>query len=538
MSESGDTSKLIKEIWPDTESDEEKGDSPIKINIKDKNPSLENSDSESKSEEYALVPKTKPKTKPKKKQKIIISSPADLNKEIISIEDVMNEYYKLKEKFENEMTTYKKKIINNNNLSNREKRSEFLKLMPKCVNCKRPSKKGTIFSITYHPADDKIPEHRVFKAICGNLADPCNLHIELNIGIQRPIDEELNIVTNEIKESKKSIINVKNKLLFGLITTETAIEYFDDNKKYINELTVFYENYLDLLNKAIDNPDEKAELDEALVQSYKSINDIKDCIKKMNNNNDVQFAKEAATIYHRNLQPLLNKIRHLKYRVNEVFNDDDDNCRLIQQKYIVDDIIGSEYDSKIVAYDVGLKSMVGKNKKTGLMSGGSDKVNESKLEKELTIKINDPDEVTEIIDEPIIGQGKDGILWNNPEYQKLWSKLPEKLKTEFKSNIDWMQMFMKKCVNEMIKHGSQWDGCKLPVPPNLVIPPRQMTNEQYDFGVSIYNKTFNRQPKTLQDTYLTFYSENPQTKEKDYSKFINAVHSLVENEVNFVSGFF
>jgi hypothetical protein len=532
MSEYQKVSKKML-LMPGTDSDDEFSKDTEDEN---KNSGLEISDSESESEEYLLKPKPKPKTKTK--TKTIISSPDDLNQEIISIEDAMNEYYKLKEKFENEMTINKRIIINNTTLSNREKRSEYLKLMPKCVNCKRPSKKGTIFSITYYPADDKIPEYRAFKAICGNLADPCNLHIELNIGIQRPIDEELNIVINEIKESKKNIINVKNKLLFGLITTETAIEYFDNNKKYITELTGFYEHYLDMLDKAVDDPVEKAELDETLIQSYKSINDIKDCIKKMNDNNDVKFARDAVAIYHRTLQPLLNKIRQLKYRVNEVFNDDDNNCRLIQKKYIIDDIIGSEYDSKIVAYDVGLKSMFGKKKNPGLIFGDLNKAKGLNLEKELTIKINEPFDVTEIIDEPIIGQGKDGILWNNTEYQKLWSRLPEKLKTEFKSNVDWMKIFMKKCVNEKIKHGSQWDGCKLPVPPNLVIPPRQMANEQYDFGVSIYNKTFNRQPKSLQNTYLTFYSENPQTKEKDYNKFINAVHSLVENEVNFGSGFF
>jgi len=524
MSESSDTTKLMKEVLPDTGSDEEKEDSPIKINIKDKTPSLETSDSDSESEEYVLKPKKPLRISISSQQQPSNSKPNDVN-EIPSIIDAINEYFKLKEKFETEMNIHKRKIINNNTLSNREKRSEYLKLMPKCVNCKRPSKKGTIFSITYHPADDKVSEHKVFKAICGDLADPCNLHIEINTGIYQPLDQELVVIMDEIKETKNNIINDKNKLLFGLITTESAVENFDNNKTYISELTSIYEKYLDMFNKEVDNSEEKIELDEALVKSYESINNIKDCIKKMNKMNDTQFAVDAATIYHTTLEPLLNKIRHLKYKVNEVSNDDN-NCRLIQKKYRTDDILVSGYDSKLVAYDIGLKAMKPRKKQTDLLE----------TQKELTIKIKDP--TREVDDEPIIGQGVDGIEWHTDEYKYLWAHLPTELKTEFKTNIDWMNEFMHKCVNEKISHGPQWNGCKLTAPPNLVIPPRKMENGQYDFGVSIYNKTFNKQSKSLQETYLTLYSEDPKTKEKNYDMLIDAMNSLVEKEVNFGRGFF
>jgi len=510
----------------ESKSKESHGDdnNPKKYNIKDTILDAE-------SEEYVLDPKKKvKKTKPIKEEL--------LTEEIPTETDAIFEYFKLKEKFENDMNINKRKIINNPTLSNREKRSEYMKLMPKCVNCKRPSRRGSIFSITYHPADDKIDEHRVFKAVCGDLADPCNLHIEVNVGIKNPLDEELNKMRDEIIEAKKNIIKDKNKLLFGLITTESALENFDNNKTYISDLTSIYEKYLDMWNKEAENLEKKLELDETLVKSYEAINLIKDCIKKMNENDDKQFAVEAATIYHTTLQPLLNKIRYLKYSENMVFHDENNNCKLIQRKYVTENVLVSGYTNKVVAYDVGLKAMVGKKIKSGLILEDLDEENGSKLEKELTIKIKEPVEVGEIIDEPIIGEGKDGISWNNQEYQYLWDRLSEKLKIEFKSNIDWMNLFMKKCVNERKKHGDQWSGCRLPTPPNLVIPPRQMENGQYDFGVSIYNKAFNKQPKSLQNTYLTFYSENPQTKEKNYNMLIDAMNHLVENEVDFGRGFF
>ena len=636
MSESRNT-KTLKEIWPDTESDEE--NVPVNRNIKD----MLESDSD---EELILISK-----KPIQKQKLSTPSPiisengeenvlvrrnikdvldSDSDEEIIlkskkqkstspimseneteeitSVNDAIFEYYKLKEKFENEIEINKKTIINNQNLSNKEKRIEFLKIKPKCVNCRRPSKKGTIFSVTYRPSTDEISEHRVYKAICGDLLDPCSLNIEINIGIRNRLDEELNNLNNEITDAKNKIINDKNKLLFGLITTETALENFDNNKSYINDLTSIYEKYLDIWNKEVDNQEKKLELDEALVQSYEIINTIKDCIKKMNENDDIQFAVEAASIYNTTLQPLLNKIRHLKYNENMVFYDDN-TCRLIQRKYLLEDILITGYTSKIIAYDVGLKAMIPKKKKKDLFSIDSDE------SKGLSIKIQEPTQtksIEELVDEPIIGQGVDGIDWHTEEYKYLWGKLPVELKNEFKLNIDWMKEFMHKCVNakenykkiinerekfrnepipsnliippkklangeydfgisiynnafnklpklaqekyltfkvpllshelkRLVEESSfrtQWTGCRLTTPPNLIIPPRQMENGQYDFGVSIYNKVFSKLPKSLQSSYLTYYKEDPTTKEKNYNMLIDTINSLVEKEVNFSRGFF
>lgn len=447
--------------------------------------------------------------------------------EIPNIKDALNEYFKLKNQFETQNNIYKKKIMNNMTLSKKEKRSEFIKIMPKCVNCKRPSKKGTIFSIIYNSADDKIPDYRTFKVLCGNLADPCNLHIEFNIGNHEQIDEMLSSIRKEIKEIKNKIIDDKNKLLFGLITTETALENFDNNKNYITDLTSIYENYLDLWNKEIDDPQKKIELDESLVQFYQNVNSIKECIVKMNELNDSQFAVDAANIYHNVLEPLLKKIRQLKYKENFVYNNDN-TCNLVQKKYKLDDILVSSYNDKIIAYDVGFKV---KKSKPGLVIETD---SSEEMSKELTIKIKEPHEIP--IDEPIIGEGIDGITWNIPEYQKLWDKLPPKLKSEFKLNIEWMKDFMHKCVNERGKKYGQ--GCRLPTPANIIIPPKQLQNGQYDFGVSIYNKAFNSQPQSLQKTYLTFYSEDPTTKEKNYNMLINAMNSLVEKEVDFGRGFF
>lgn len=451
--------------------------------------------------------------------------------------DALNEYFKLKSKFEDDININKKKI-SNHSASKKEKRSEFLKLMPKCVNCRRPSKKGTIFSTIYYPETETTGAYRKLSASCGNIVDPCNLNIEIHLGQTEQLDYLISNMKKEIKTYKDKIINDKNKLLFGLITTETALDNFDFNKNYINDLTSVYEMYLDQWNKLIENPDKKLELDESHIILYENIHKIKDCIKQMNQNDNNKFASDAAEIYVTTVKPILDKIRHLKYNENIVYHDDYDNkCKLIQRPYTNLDLGVSAYPDKVVHYDVGLQVInVQKNNPQRVPTVESVEEEESPI----MIRVQSPslplhpstnqsskpltNQSTIQRDEPIVG--KDGIEWSVPEYKQLWRELPDSLKNEFVLNIVWMKEFMHKCVIDR-KNNIE---CKLTTPPNLILPPK-MTNNQYDFGIALYNKVFNAQPSTLQNTYLTYYTENPTTKAKDYSKLEDALNKLVQDEM-------
>jgi hypothetical protein len=445
----------------------------------------------------------------------------------IDIKDALNEYFRLKNKFDNEITLNKKKIMNNPTLSKREKRSEFLKLKPKCINCKRPSKLGTIFSCIYHKPDETTDSFRTLKAMCGDRANPCNLDIEIELGSVNSIEEILNELSKDIQHYKNDIINDKNKLLFGLITTETAISNFDTNKDNISTTTSLYENYLDIWNQKTDNQEKKTQLNETLVNSYEYIRQIKNIIKKMRENNDTQYAVDAVNIYHTLLQPLLNKIRSLKYSENYVYNDDNDYCKLIQNKYNISDINISIFDDKVKIFNMGIDTKSTKKKKPLVIIESDDENVEETKKPEQGVKVIPRDE-------PIIGVGKDGIDWNIPEYKVLWSKIPEKLKSEFKLNIDWMKDFMYKCLNKPYNKFYYNEPCRLTTPPNLIIPPKlNETTKQYDFGVSIYSRVFNKLPKTGQDIYLTLYKTDPVSKAKDYTQLENAMNNLVEKEVEF-----
>ena len=89
-------------------------------------------------------------------------------------QEAVNTFYTLKGQYDEEIEELRHKISKKSNLSNKEKRDEFKKLKPRCVNCNR--KVGTIFEVKY----DKSTDGRRAKAMCGDRVDPCPLDIELD----------------------------------------------------------------------------------------------------------------------------------------------------------------------------------------------------------------------------------------------------------------------------------------------------------------------------------------------------------------------
>ena len=110
--------------------------------------------------------------------------------------------------------------------------------------------------------------------------------------------------------------------------------------------------------------------------------------------------------------------------------------------------------------------------------------------------------------------------------------MPEKLKDALKTDPEWLTDFMYNCVNARVNN----KACELITPQNLKLPPELSPSGQYDFGVEIYNTLFNKLPKTLQQTYLTFFSEKEGVK--NYKMLENALNDLVKKEVGFSNGFF
>jgi hypothetical protein len=303
-----------------------------------------------------------------------------------SPESALNEYYKLKNKYENEIMKNKKIIMNDSSLSAKEKRQKYLQLKPKCINCKRPG--GTIFSVKYYKNEDN--EYREFRARCGIIADPCNLNITIQNGIYGSLPETIKRIENEIKESKHNIIDSKNRLLFGYITSETAIEEFNDEKEIVDSYTSLLESYLNTYIKITDNDEKNIELKESLEQSYILIQEIKESIRLYNQTENTQYVKDAVSIYVTKLQPLFKKIMELKYKQSFVYYDIDKNTfHLIQNKITIKSMEYSSFVDKVIDYNVGYEPIQHKKQQPGLIiESDSDEPKQSvnSLEEKFSLK--------------------------------------------------------------------------------------------------------------------------------------------------------
>jgi hypothetical protein len=273
-----------------------------------------------------------------------------------SVETAINEFYKLKNKYETELLKKNKIILNNVTLSSKEKKNEFKKLKPKCINCKRPG--GTLFSVKFFPGKD---EYKEFRAVCGVISDPCNLNITVQTGKYNLLPVVLEGIEKEIQDNKKSIIDDKNRLLFGLITTETALKNFEEIKDYISSLTALLESYLDEYNSITDNLEKKTELKESITKSYFYIEEIKLSIKNFDEDDNSQYVRDAVNIYLNNLKPILNKISELKYKENAVhYNENENTYNLIQNKYTNQSLEFTYFNNKVLSFDIGLKAVITK----------------------------------------------------------------------------------------------------------------------------------------------------------------------------------
>ena len=270
---------------------------------------------------------------------------------MISFNEALDKYYKLKSTYETEYEKNKKSLINNNQLSRREKRRDFQQLKPKCVNCKRPVK--TIFSLTY----DNENESRVLSAICGDKVNPCNLNININTGKYELLQ---NIIKNEesyIKDKKNMIIKNKNKLLFGYIDTNTVLEEFKAEKENINEAIAILEHYLLMYLDITDNQEKKEQTNINITDSYTIIKSIKSIMKQFDLTGDIQFVNDSVNIYLNQLIPKINTISKELYNNRHIdYNSFTNTYHLINDKYSIQQLEYDIIEPKVNSYLFGMNT--------------------------------------------------------------------------------------------------------------------------------------------------------------------------------------
>jgi len=309
--------------------------------------------------------------------------------------NALNTYYKLKTAYENAYNKDKNKIIKMKGLSWKEKRVEFAKLKPKCINCKRPV--GTLFYTTNQKGE------RSLVAKCGDKSNPCPLNIVIDLGYIVNLSTELINDEKTIAGVKNEIIIDKNNLLFGYITSKEAVEKFDDIKESYAITSSNYEFFLEIYNNIVDNKEQKNELRKDEANAQLMIDNIKKMMKDFERTQNVQFVNDVVELYVKEMTPKLKEIMKKKYAYSTVEYDDTTNMYNLMQIPISIEGLESDLAEKehgVVSMQMGTEEKI---KKT--------RTRTAKVRPESEMKIVIPKKQTKKVRKPVL------VLQPEPEVE-------------------------------------------------------------------------------------------------------------------------
>ena len=248
----------------------------------------------------------------------------------------INDYYKIKEKYQEQINKKVSSLRDNSNLTKREKHSLFTDFQKKCVFCKKDG--GTIF-------EDK---NNILSAICG-ATSKCKLNIQIQRSKYTNIKNDIDSLNKFIINNKTNIIKNKLDVLFGYHSEHTAIEDFKVLKEELfKDLKKFQELY-NLYDSITTQKSIVANQESLLI----AITDFKDLINNYIREGEQIYLTDAIQLYLNSIQVMANDIRNIKYKYNGISVDDSDQTRhLIQEIFTLNElqIPINEADNRVISF--------------------------------------------------------------------------------------------------------------------------------------------------------------------------------------------
>ena len=237
----------------------------------------------------------------------------------------LNNYFKLKQSYEEKINNEKQIIINNNNLTMKEKQLKFQQYKKKCINCKQFG--GTYFTIT----------DNTFKAFCGNTTNPCDLNIIIKRQTKKLLSELLQEYIINLEKLKSDIIITKLNFIFSYDSEEQSVGKFNELKKKLNSTAEKYnELYIQYLN-IINNQENSDIIKTRLIDKGEIIKEIKSRIQLFKQTNNITYIKECIELYITDLVTINDELKNLKYSVYEVEKIKENNY-LLKEKYSIEEL--------------------------------------------------------------------------------------------------------------------------------------------------------------------------------------------------------
>lgn len=531
------------------------------------------------------------------------------NNEKMSVNEAMNEYYKLKSKYETDYyDKYIKPILKDGDKSKREKRLEYQKL-PKaeCINCRRNV--GSIFTIKKDPEEYT----RVFIASCGDLDNPCPLDINFDYTFRNELHKELTDTNEDINNIKNKIIIDKNNMMFGYSDQSKAIDSFNNDTSELKTVTEGAGFIMEINIQLNDNP-VKYDLIKTNEDKFgvEYLLPFKDMVKTFEQTGNIDIMNRAMKLYVDEMMPLTKTIRNLKYEVDYIDFLEEKNNEDPTEKgdlYILVQKKNSLYNLEFTLYGVDEVKSFTKGLMQGFIQSNKTRKNLEQVHKktrklrpsaEESAKESAEESAKEVLGEPINLRKKlvlqnatealnvqsvaeiypeqyksvegdimpqkgpgGAIAWTNEngernmKYQQIWNALSPEYKAALSEDDAWM----KKTLDYFVEFANLKKANKVPYtssrefvhPDGLLLPPRKISDTEYDYGNAVYNKLLNGGSPGIWMTFLPKPDKNtsniksmseadktnvwnklfPEYYSNEYNPYLNAIASNLEYRLKF-----
>ena len=503
--------------------------------------------------------------------------------EKISVDDAINEYYRLKNVYETSYyEKYIKPIIKATKKSKREKRVEYSKL-PKaeCVNCKRNV--GTIFAINH-----KDIWTRNFVVKCGDLTEPCPLNISILCSKYKQYEDDIKTYEGDIDKLKTDIIKEKYNIMFGYTPEETGIDNFATLSNELKDTTMLTGHVIEKNILVNDNPEKNELLKKSIdIFGNEYLLQFKQMVRQYNESGDNQVINEAVKFYVNEMTPRLKEIQELKYEVNYVDYDQEElKYTLFQRKNSLlnlETFFGDE--SKVVSFVKGLKASTAapsappdKSSKSSTLKVGKisskskTKTKKKKLEFFIEgeeggeeeeaaypqIALDNPNSPEYAPNSPAYAPNSpaynpssppynpssppqannpftihgEEVIWTDPDpdYNKIWGTLSKKYKSILVKDPAWLKKTMDTFVEDYKQNSNMSKDFVLP--DDIMLPPKNAEGRTLNFGNIVLNDLVARLDETQRKIIIQSLPKKENPTEADFNGMMGILKPMLKTLVN------
>lgn len=270
--------------------------------------------------------------------------------------DAFNNYYKLKKKYDDKYAEKKAELIQSarekyGNVSTTQKARIMQGIKSKCIICKQDG--GSIFT----------QNNGIIKVTCGNISQPCGLHIEVNRGKFESLENLMIQALNDVRETKEEVIRLKLDLLFNFITKEEALQRFDVIQEELTSQLEIYGEFRTYYLNIVDNEEKKAALTKITERIQANVVKIKDIMKDFSETGNTGLIEDVLIVYQEDIEPLYKKYNELKYEYAAVESQKGTSGTLVS-RYKKNEfyLVQKEFSYKDLYMPIELPSVIANNK--------------------------------------------------------------------------------------------------------------------------------------------------------------------------------